>query len=51
MLQHLGHAAAASAIVRAIETVLADQSSPRTPDLGGKHSTAAVGKAIAEAID
>jgi isocitrate/isopropylmalate dehydrogenase len=30
--------------------VLADKGAPRTPDLGGKDSTAAVGKAIAEAI-
>jgi tartrate dehydrogenase/decarboxylase/D-malate dehydrogenase len=50
MLEHLGHAKAAAAIVRAIETVLADKGAPRTPDLGGKDSTAAVGKAIAEAI-
>ena len=41
----------AAAIVRAIERVLADKSAPRTPDLGGKASTAALGKAIAEQID
>jgi len=51
MLEHLGHSAAAAAIVRAIERVLADKSAPRTPDLGGKASTAALGKVIAEAID
>jgi tartrate dehydrogenase/decarboxylase/D-malate dehydrogenase len=48
MLEHLGHAAAAQAIVRAIETVLAE--GPRTPDIGGKASTEDVGKAIASAV-
>ena len=33
MLDHLGHKDAAAAVLRAIETVLAD--GPRTPDLGG----------------
>jgi tartrate dehydrogenase/decarboxylase/D-malate dehydrogenase len=50
MLEHLGHAAAAAAIVGAIERVLADKSAPRTPDLGGRATTEALGKAIAEAI-
>jgi tartrate dehydrogenase/decarboxylase/D-malate dehydrogenase len=50
MLEHLGHPAAAAAIVRAIETVLADKSAPRTPDIGGRATTEALGKAIAEAI-
>jgi tartrate dehydrogenase/decarboxylase/D-malate dehydrogenase len=50
MLEHLGHASAAAAIVRAIETVLADKSAPRTPDLGGRATTEALGKAIAEAV-
>jgi tartrate dehydrogenase/decarboxylase/D-malate dehydrogenase len=50
MLEHLGHADAAAAIVRAIEATLADGSAPRTPDLGGKATTAELGKAIAEAI-
>ncbi len=50
MLEHLGHADAAAAVVRAIETVLADKDAPRTPDIGGKATTAALGKAIAEAI-
>src|SRR5436190_4182561 len=49
MLEHLDYPQAAAAIVRAIETVLADPSAPRTPDLGGKATTAALGKAIAEA--
>ncbi len=48
MLDHLGHADAAAAIVRAIESVLAD--GPRTPDIGGKAKTQDLGKAIAEAL-
>jgi tartrate dehydrogenase/decarboxylase / D-malate dehydrogenase len=50
MLEHLGHAEAGAAIVRAIEAVLADTGAPRTPDLGGSATTAALGKAIAAAI-
>jgi tartrate dehydrogenase/decarboxylase/D-malate dehydrogenase len=50
MLEFLGHKAAADAIVAAIEKVLADKDSPRTPDLGGKASTTDLGKAIAAAI-
>ena len=51
MLEHLGHAAAGAAIVRAIETVLEPTSgAPRTPDLGGKDKTADLGKAIADAL-
>ncbi|MFL6622240.1 MAG: tartrate dehydrogenase [Sulfurifustis sp.] len=48
MLEHLGHADAAGALVRAIETVLTE--GPRTPDLGGKAHTQDVGKAIADAV-
>jgi tartrate dehydrogenase/decarboxylase/D-malate dehydrogenase len=48
MLEHLGHRDAADAIVRAIERVLTE--GPRTRDIGGKASTADVGKAIAAAI-
>jgi tartrate dehydrogenase/decarboxylase/D-malate dehydrogenase len=48
MLEHLGHTDAAQAIVRAIETVLAE--GPRTPDIGGKASTEDVGRAIASAL-
>jgi tartrate dehydrogenase/decarboxylase/D-malate dehydrogenase len=48
LLEHLGHADAGAAILRAIEGVLVD--GPRTPDLGGKASTEDVGKAIASAI-
>jgi tartrate dehydrogenase/decarboxylase/D-malate dehydrogenase len=48
MLEHLGYPDAASGILRAIETVLAE--GPRTPDMGGKASTEDIGKAIAEVI-
>src|SRR5271166_3687780 len=47
MLDHLGHADAA-AVMRGIERVLAE--GPRTPDLGGKATTAELGRAVAEAI-
>ncbi|MBK9083301.1 MAG: tartrate dehydrogenase [Rhizobiales bacterium] len=49
MLEHLGHADAARAIVAAIEATLADERL-RTRDLGGKAGTQAAGKAIAERI-
>ena len=49
MLEHLGHVEAANAIVRAIETVLAEESL-RTRDLGGKADMLTCGKAIADAI-
>jgi tartrate dehydrogenase/decarboxylase/D-malate dehydrogenase len=48
MLEHLGHADAAAAVMRGIERALAD--GPRTPDLGGKARTMDLGKAVAEAI-
>ena len=48
LLDHLGHADAGAAILRAIEKVLLD--GPRTPDLGGKASTEDVGKAVTAAI-
>ena len=48
LLDHLGHADAGAAILRAIEKVLLD--GPRTPDLGGKANTEDVGKAVAAAI-
>jgi tartrate dehydrogenase/decarboxylase/D-malate dehydrogenase len=51
MLEHLGHAEAGAAIVRAIEAVLEPKSgAPRTPDLGGRATTADLGKAIADAL-
>jgi tartrate dehydrogenase/decarboxylase/D-malate dehydrogenase len=49
MLDHLGQAEAAAAIVTAIETVLAEPAA-RTRDLGGPADTAACGKAVAEAL-
>ena len=51
MLEHLGQAEAGTAIVRAIEAVLEPKSgAPRTPDLGGRATTADLGKAIADAL-
>ncbi|HYL49002.1 MAG TPA: isocitrate/isopropylmalate family dehydrogenase, partial [Stellaceae bacterium] len=49
MLDHLGHPQAGAAIVKAIETVIAD-TKLRTPDLGGKTKTTEMGKAIADAL-
>jgi tartrate dehydrogenase/decarboxylase/D-malate dehydrogenase len=49
MLEHLGEKPAAEAIMRAIETVLAEPGL-RTGDLKGKADTATCGKAIAEAL-
>jgi len=48
MLEHLGHAAAAAQVVRAIERVIVE--GPHTPDMKGKASTAEVGAAVAETI-
>jgi tartrate dehydrogenase/decarboxylase / D-malate dehydrogenase len=50
MLEHLGHADAAAAIVGAVERVLADPSAPRTPDIGGRATTIELGRAIAATI-
>ena len=49
MLDHLGHPEAAAAVERAIETVL-ENTSLRTPDMGGTATTVELGAAIAEAI-
>jgi tartrate dehydrogenase/decarboxylase/D-malate dehydrogenase len=49
MLEHLGEADAAAAIMRAVEQVLATPSA-RTRDLKGAAGTEACGKAIAEAL-
>ena len=49
LLDHLGHAAAAQAVVRAIEAVVADGKTV-TRDLGGKASTREVGEALASLI-
>lgn len=48
MLEHLGHAEAAAAVMRAIELVLAE--GPRTPDMGGSATTVDVGKSIAAVV-
>jgi tartrate dehydrogenase/decarboxylase/D-malate dehydrogenase len=50
MLEHLGHADAAAAIVAAIERVLGDPTAPRTPDMGGTASTSTLGAAIEAAL-
>jgi tartrate dehydrogenase/decarboxylase/D-malate dehydrogenase len=51
MLDHLGEGAAAAAVLRAVEAVLAaGPHAPLTPDLGGKGTTAELGRAIAEAV-
>jgi len=49
MLRHFGETAAADAIERAIESVLA-VGGPRTADLGGRATTREVGQAIASAV-
>ena len=48
MLEHLGHADAGAAVMRAIEVVLAE--GPRTPDMGGSATTTEVGRAVAAAL-
>ena len=52
MLDWLGHADAAAAVIGAIERVLAagPAHAPITPDLGGSASTADLGRAIAAAV-
>jgi tartrate dehydrogenase/decarboxylase/D-malate dehydrogenase len=49
LMRHMGEEAAALAIERAIETVLAE-GGPRTPDIGGQAKTADLGKAVADAL-
>ncbi|WP_457300139.1 tartrate dehydrogenase [Phyllobacterium sp. P5_D12] len=49
MLEHLGHAQAAAAIIDAIEAVLANPAQ-RTGDLGGTANTITCGRAVAEAL-
>jgi tartrate dehydrogenase/decarboxylase/D-malate dehydrogenase len=49
LLEHLGEAAAAARLMRAIERVTADPSL-HTPDLGGKATTAQVTRALCEAL-
>ncbi|MCW4354752.1 tartrate dehydrogenase [Hoyosella sp. YIM 151337] len=48
MLEHLGEAGAAAAVLNAIESTLAG--AERTPDMGGSASTESVGKAVAAAV-
>jgi tartrate dehydrogenase/decarboxylase/D-malate dehydrogenase len=48
MLEHLGHAAAAADVVRAMERVIVE--GPRTKDMGGTASTREVGAAVANAL-
>lgn len=50
MLDHLGEEQAAAAILRAIETCLADPTVPRTPDLGGAANTEEFGRALRTAL-
>jgi tartrate dehydrogenase/decarboxylase/D-malate dehydrogenase len=50
MLEHLGHREAAAEVLAGIEKVLADPRSPRTPDIGGRATTADLGRAIAAAV-
>lgn len=49
MLEHLGEREAAAAVVRAMETVTAEQR-VMTPDMGGQSDTSAVAEAIAKAV-
>ena len=48
MLEHLGHAAAAADIVRAVERVILE--GPHTPDMKGRATTAELGAAVAGAV-
>jgi tartrate dehydrogenase/decarboxylase/D-malate dehydrogenase len=50
MLAHFGETEAAATIEKAIATVLADRSAPKTADLGGKANTKELGGAIASAL-
>ena len=51
MLDFLGHRDAHDAVIAAIESVLDPAAGgPKTPDLGGRASTADLGRAIAEAV-
>ena len=49
MLEHLGHTDAAQAVERAIEAVV-QEPALLTPDMGGKATTAELGKAVAEVV-
>ncbi|WP_306362956.1 tartrate dehydrogenase [Nocardia sp. CC227C] len=47
MLDHFGERTAAAAVLSAVESVLADEHTALTPDLGGVGTTESLGKAIA----
>jgi tartrate dehydrogenase/decarboxylase/D-malate dehydrogenase len=49
MLDHLGERAAHDRILRALESVIADET-VRTPDLGGKATTADMTRAVSSAL-
>jgi isocitrate/isopropylmalate dehydrogenase len=49
MLDHLGKEPAAQRVRAAVARVLA-RGTPRTPDLGGKATTAEVGRAVRDAL-
>jgi tartrate dehydrogenase/decarboxylase/D-malate dehydrogenase len=49
MLEHLGETAAAAAVMGAIESALGGDGA-RTPDLGGRASTADVGDELVRAV-
>jgi tartrate dehydrogenase/decarboxylase/D-malate dehydrogenase len=49
MLDHFGHVQAAAAVEAAIQSVL-ENTSLRTPDMGGKATTTEIGKAIANVV-
>jgi tartrate dehydrogenase/decarboxylase / D-malate dehydrogenase len=49
MLEHLGEAAAGSAVLKAIENTLSEPRL-RTRDLGGKAGTQECGRAVADAL-
>jgi tartrate dehydrogenase/decarboxylase/D-malate dehydrogenase len=50
MLDFLGYRDAHDAVLRGIESLLADPHAPRTRDLGGTAGTVDVGRALAEAV-
>jgi tartrate dehydrogenase/decarboxylase/D-malate dehydrogenase len=50
MLDHLGEAEAAAAVLGALMTILGRSDAPRTPDLGGSASTTELGQAIATLV-
>lgn len=50
MLEHLGEADAAAAVVAAIEDTLTDDTVTPTPDLGGDATTEQLGRAVAERV-